>query len=46
VDGPNPAVPDIAETRDYVQSITAALHGEPAELPPGSTTVSQENPKK
>jgi len=46
VDGPNPAVPDIAETRDYVQSITAALHGEPAELPAGSTAVPQENSKK
>lgn len=31
VDGATPAVPDIAETRDYVESITAALHGEPAE---------------
>ncbi len=46
VDGPKPAVPDIAETRDYVQSVAAALHGEPAELPASSTTVPQENPKK
>jgi soluble lytic murein transglycosylase-like protein len=46
VDGPKPAVPDIAETRDYVQSITAALHGEPAELPVSLTPVPQENSKK
>jgi soluble lytic murein transglycosylase-like protein len=32
VDGPKPSVPDIAETRDYVASIMAALHGEPAGL--------------
>jgi soluble lytic murein transglycosylase-like protein len=31
VDGPKPAVPDIPETRAYVESIYAALHGEPAE---------------
>jgi soluble lytic murein transglycosylase-like protein len=37
VDGPKPAVPDIAETRDYVESITAALHNEPAELPQNNT---------
>jgi soluble lytic murein transglycosylase-like protein len=29
--GDKPAVPDIAETRDYVDSISKALHGEPAE---------------
>jgi len=33
VDGPAPAVPDIPETLDYVDSITNALHGEPAEMP-------------
>lgn len=33
VDGPTPTVPDIEETRDYVDSITNALHGEPAEIP-------------
>jgi Transglycosylase SLT domain len=32
VDGPKPAVPDIAETRNYVESIANALHGEPAEV--------------
>jgi soluble lytic murein transglycosylase-like protein len=32
VDGPKPAVPDIPETRDYVESIASALHGEPAEM--------------
>lgn len=32
VDGPKPAVPDIPETRDYVESIANALHGEPAEM--------------
>lgn len=31
VDGPKPAVPDIRETRDYVESIMSALHGESAE---------------
>jgi soluble lytic murein transglycosylase-like protein len=38
VDGPKPAVPDIAETRDYVEAITAALHDEPAELPQNDTS--------
>ncbi len=33
VDGPAPAVPDIEETRDYVDNIANALHGEPAEIP-------------
>lgn len=33
VDGPTPAVPDIAETQDYVDSITNALQGAPAEMP-------------
>lgn len=37
VDGPTPAVPDIAETRDYVDSIANALQGEPPETP-GKTT--------
>jgi soluble lytic murein transglycosylase-like protein len=32
VDGPKPAVPDIPETREYVESISNALHGAPAEL--------------
>jgi soluble lytic murein transglycosylase-like protein len=32
VDGAKPAVPEIAETRDYVESIFTALHGEPAEM--------------
>jgi soluble lytic murein transglycosylase-like protein len=32
VDGPKPAVPDIPETRNYVESIANALHGEPAEM--------------
>jgi soluble lytic murein transglycosylase-like protein len=32
VDGPKPAVPDIPETRAYVDSIYSALHGEPAEI--------------
>ena len=32
VDGPKPAVPDIPETRDYVESISNALHGAPAEV--------------
>jgi soluble lytic murein transglycosylase-like protein len=30
-DGTKPAVPDIQETRDYVDSISTALHGESAE---------------
>lgn len=33
VDGPTPAVPDIPETLDYVDSITNALNGAPAEMP-------------
>jgi len=33
VDGPKPAVPDIAETREYVASIISALGAEPAEMP-------------
>ena len=32
VDGPKPGVPDIAETRDYVESIMKALHGAPGEV--------------
>ena len=32
VDGPKPGVPDIPETRDYVESIYNALHGAPAEM--------------
>jgi soluble lytic murein transglycosylase-like protein len=32
IDGPKPSVPDIPETRNYVESITGALHGEPAEM--------------
>ena len=32
VDGDKPAVPDIPETRDYVDSISKALNGEPAEI--------------
>lgn len=39
VDGPTPAVPDIAETRDYVESITAALHGEAPETTAKTTTA-------
>lgn len=32
VDGPKPAVPDIAETKDYVDQIVKALNGAPAEI--------------
>ncbi len=41
VDGPKPAVPDIPETRDYVDSIYAALNGEPAEPSANSNPKSQ-----
>ncbi len=34
VDGPKPAVPDIAETRDYVDRIVKSLNGAPAETTP------------
>ena len=33
VDGAKPAVPNIPETLDYVESISKAMQGEPAELP-------------
>lgn len=32
VDGPKPAVPDIAETKDYVDQIVKSLNGAPAEI--------------
>jgi soluble lytic murein transglycosylase-like protein len=34
VDGPKPAVPNIAETKDYVEQIVKALNGAPAETTP------------
>jgi soluble lytic murein transglycosylase-like protein len=34
VDGPKPAVPNIAETREYVDQIVKALNGAPAETTP------------
>ncbi|HXJ42218.1 MAG TPA: lytic transglycosylase domain-containing protein [Bryobacteraceae bacterium] len=39
LEGPKPSVPDIPETRDYVDRIMKALNGQPAEVPKDSGSV-------